>query len=164
MEASVFPNPKLDGLGPLRYRCTIMSDTSLRSYRAKRNFAVTTEPPPREVANGPKALFVVQKHTAHRARLHWDFRLEHGGVLWSWAVPKGPSLDPADRRMGRWCTRWMEGEMTPAPVRYATTRWQRTDFGRPVSSIRFRTVTPMAASACWAAKPRARSRGPISAL
>ena len=64
----------------------------------------------------------------------------------------------------RWCTRWMEGEMTPAPVRYATTRWQRTDFGRPVSSIRFRTVTPMAASACWAAKPRARSQGPISAL
>ena len=64
----------------------------------------------------------------------------------------------------RWCTRWMEGEMTPAPVRYATTRWQRTDFGRPVSSIQFRTVTPMAASACWAAKPRARSRGPISAL
>ena len=60
----------------------------------------------------------------------------------------------------RWCTRWMESEMTPAPVRYATTRWQRTDFGRPVSSIRFRTVTPMAASACWTAKPRARSRGP----
>ena len=67
----------------------------------------------------------------------------------------------ADRR---WCIRWMEGEMTPAPARYATPRWQRTDFGRPVSSIRFRTVTPMAASACWAAKPRARSLGPIRAL
>ena len=65
---------------------------------------------------------------------------------------------------GRWCTRWMKVEMSPAPVRYATTRWQRADFGRPVSSIRFRTVTPMVASACWAAKPRARSRGPISAL
>jgi len=76
-----------------------MSDTSLRSYRAKRNFAVTTEPPPRDVATGPEAIFVVQKHTARRARLHWDFRLEHCGVLWSWAVPKGPSLDPADRRM-----------------------------------------------------------------
>jgi transposase len=65
---------------------------------------------------------------------------------------------------GRWCTWLVEGEMTPAPGRYAMTRWERTDFGRPVASIRFRTATPVAASVCWAAKPRARSRGPISAL
>ncbi len=76
-----------------------MTNTLLRSYRAQRNFAVTAEPPPRDVASGPEAIFVVQKHTARQAGLHWDFRLEHGGVLGSWAVPKEPSLDPADRRM-----------------------------------------------------------------
>jgi hypothetical protein len=58
----------------------------------------------------------------------------------------------------------MEGEVTPGPIRYAITRRQRTEFGRPAASIRFRTATPMAASACWAGRPRARSRGPISAL
>ncbi len=75
-------------------------DTSIRTYRAKRNFAATSEPPPTVAAAGEKApIFVVQKHAAHRAGLHWDFRLEHGGVLWSWAVRKGPSLDPADKRI-----------------------------------------------------------------
>ena len=76
-----------------------MPDTSIRVYRAKRNFDVTAEPPPRDGTPTTSALFVVQKHSAHRAGLHWDFRLEHGGVLWSWAVPKGPSLDPSDRRV-----------------------------------------------------------------
>ena len=69
------------------------------AYRAKRNFAVTTEPQPAPASASSSLMFVVQKHAAHRAGLHWDFRLEHDGVLWSWAVPKGPSLDPADRRM-----------------------------------------------------------------
>jgi bifunctional non-homologous end joining protein LigD len=75
-----------------------MASSSLRTYRAKRDFAATAEPQG-EDARAPGAMFVVQKHAAHRAGLHWDFRLEHNGVLWSWAVPKGPSLDPADRRM-----------------------------------------------------------------
>jgi bifunctional non-homologous end joining protein LigD len=69
------------------------------AYRSKRDFVVTTEPRPAPAPSSASALFVVQKHAAHRAGLHWDFRLEHDGVLWSWAVPKGPSLDPADRRM-----------------------------------------------------------------
>src|SRR5579864_2274973 len=71
------------------------------AYPAKRNFAVTTEPQPTPTPTPASSslMFVVQKHAAHRAGLHWDFRLEHDGVLWSWAVPKGPSLDPADRRM-----------------------------------------------------------------
>src|SRR6185437_8992836 len=74
-------------------------DTSIRTYRAKRDFAITREPAPARDAAKNGSLFVVQKHQAHRAGLHWDFRLEHDGVLWSWAVPKGPSLDPADRRI-----------------------------------------------------------------
>jgi bifunctional non-homologous end joining protein LigD len=74
-----------------------MPAANLQPYRAKRNFAATAEPAGGAAASG--AMFVLQKHAARRAGLHWDFRLEHGGVLWSWAVPKGPSLDPADRRM-----------------------------------------------------------------
>jgi bifunctional non-homologous end joining protein LigD len=71
----------------------------LEAYRLKRDFTGTREPPARADVPASKQLFVVQKHAAHRAGLHWDFRLQHDGVLWSWAVPKGPSLDPADKRM-----------------------------------------------------------------
>lgn len=75
-------------------------NTSIRTYRAKRNFAVTSEPPAEvRESRGAAPIFVVQKHAARRAGLHWDFRLEHNGVLWSWAVRKGPSLDPADKRL-----------------------------------------------------------------
>lgn len=72
-------------------------DTSIRSYRAKRDFARTPEPAPGRERASQVRRFVVQKHDARK--LHWDFRLEHDGVLWSWAVPKGPSLDPADKRL-----------------------------------------------------------------
>jgi bifunctional non-homologous end joining protein LigD len=79
---------------------TTTRDTSIRTYRAKRDFAITSEPAPEaRAAKRDAPIFVVQKHQAHRAGLHWDFRLEHGGVLWSWAVRKGPSLDPADKRI-----------------------------------------------------------------
>ncbi|WP_043360026.1 DNA ligase D [Belnapia sp. F-4-1] len=78
-------------------RAPVARDTSIATYRAKRDFAVTPEPAPAGHATGAMRRFVVQKHDARR--LHWDFRLEHEGVLVSWAVPKGPSLDPADKRL-----------------------------------------------------------------
>lgn len=69
----------------------------LQHYKGKRNFSVTPEPADGGVANEAQPVFVVQKHWARR--LHYDFRLELGGTMKSWAVPKGPSYDTADKRM-----------------------------------------------------------------
>ncbi len=73
-----------------------MADT-LKKYREKRNFQVTSEPAEGGEANEDARAFVIQKHWA--SRLHYDFRLELDGAMKSWAVPKGPCYDPAIKRM-----------------------------------------------------------------
>jgi hypothetical protein len=71
---------------------------ALEEYGRKRDFRKTPEPPPRAAHGHKRKLaYLIQKHDA--TRLHYDFRLELDGVLLSWAVTKGPSLDPADKRL-----------------------------------------------------------------
>jgi len=72
-------------------------DDKLSDYRRKRDFRKTSEPQGKSSASGDAPRFVIQKHDARR--LHYDFRLEVDGVLKSWAVPKGPSTDPRERRL-----------------------------------------------------------------
>lgn len=74
-----------------------MADDSLRVYRARRKSGRSPEPTGKRRSSGKRPVFVVQEHQA--STHHFDFRLEADGVLKSWAVPKGPSTDPRDKRL-----------------------------------------------------------------
>ena len=73
------------------------AEDALALYKKKRNFAVTPEPAEGGTPGAEALQYVIHKHWA--SRLHYDLRLELDGTMKSWAVPKGPSYDPADKRM-----------------------------------------------------------------
>ena len=77
-----------------------MTKTKLAEYRAKRRPGRSGEPSGSKARKGTGSTFVVQRHDA--SSLHFDFRLQVGDVLASWAVPKGPSLDPREKRLATW--------------------------------------------------------------
>ena len=107
----------------------------LKKYRGKRNLAVTTEPAAGGKANEGARSFVVQKHWARH--LHYDFCLELDGLMKSWAVPKGPSYDPA---INAWPCRL---RITPLPITSLKGKFRRANMAQVRSSFGTRGWTPI---------------------
>ncbi len=123
-----------------------MEKSKLSKYRAKRDFSKTAEPSGDvSIAPSDQLRFVVQKHAA--TRLHYDLRLELDGVFKSWAVTKGPSLNPADKRLA------VEVEDHPLDYGDSKARFPRANMAAaPLDPMRFtvRTVPALLAkSKAW---------------
>lgn len=117
---------------------------ALKEYAARRDFKKTSEPRARKGAS--RKIFVVQKHRA--TRLHYDFRLGMGGVLKSWAVPKGPSMNPAEKRLAvqtedhPYAYRTFEGTVPKGQYGAGTVEiWDRGTYGNLGGSIRHGELT-----------------------
>ena len=118
---------------------------ALEEYSRKRDFTRTSEPRPGRIkSRGQKLSYLIQKHDA--THLHYDFRLELDGVLLSWAVTKGPSLDPADKRLavrtedhplsyGSFQGTIPEGEYGGGPVMLWDTGWWESE-GDPNAGLK----------------------------